>query len=80
MLVELMGSRLRAKALGWLFSHPDERFFVRQLQVLLTEDSTNLSRELARRGRECQQEDAHEQESEAEEDMRGVRGRVACAD
>lgn len=34
--------------LGWLFSHPDERFFVRQLSALLQEDSTNLSRELAR--------------------------------
>ena len=34
--------------LGWLFSHPDERYFVRQLTVLLGEDSTNISRELAR--------------------------------
>jgi predicted nucleotidyltransferase len=48
LLEHLLGSRLRAKLLGWLFSHPGERFFVRQLAVLLGEDSTNLSRELAR--------------------------------
>lgn len=34
--------------LGWLFTHPDERYFVRQLTTLLGEDSTNVSRELAR--------------------------------
>jgi predicted nucleotidyltransferase len=34
--------------LGWLFSHPDERYFVRQLTKLVNEDSTNVSRELAR--------------------------------
>jgi DNA-binding transcriptional ArsR family regulator len=49
-LESLLGSRLRAKLLGWLFSHPGERFFVRQLAGLLGEDSTNLSRELARLG------------------------------
>jgi len=48
MLTNLLGSRLRAKVLGWLFSHPDERYFVRQLTSLLKEDSTNISRELAR--------------------------------
>jgi predicted nucleotidyltransferase len=48
MLTELFGSRLRAKLLGWLLTHPDERFFVRQLAGLLDEDSTNISRELAR--------------------------------
>lgn len=48
LLERLLGSRLRAKLLGWVFSHPDERFFVRQLASLLDEDSTNLSRELAR--------------------------------
>jgi DNA-binding transcriptional ArsR family regulator len=48
MLEKLFGSRLRAKVIGWLFTHPDERFFVRQLTELLGEDSTNLSRELAR--------------------------------
>jgi predicted nucleotidyltransferase/predicted transcriptional regulator with HTH domain len=48
MLAQLFRSKLRAKALGWLFSHPDERFFVRQLEALLDEDPTNISRELAR--------------------------------
>ena len=48
MLAELMGSRARAKIIGLLFSHPDERFFVRQIEGLVGEDSTNLSRELAR--------------------------------
>lgn len=47
-LEHLLGSRLRAKLLGWLFSRPGERYFVRQLALLLGEDSTNLSRELAR--------------------------------
>lgn len=51
MLTRLFGSRLRAKALGWLMTHPDERFFVRQLTSILGEDSTNLSRELARLSR-----------------------------
>ena len=44
----LLGSKLRAKVLGWLFTHPDERYFVRQLTALVVEDSTNVSRELAR--------------------------------
>ncbi len=44
----LLGSKLRAKVLGWLFTHTDERYFVRQLTSLLKADSTNLSRELAR--------------------------------
>jgi predicted nucleotidyltransferase len=48
LLERLLGSRLRAKLLGWLLSHPTERYFVRQLAGLLGEDSTNLSRELAR--------------------------------
>jgi uncharacterized protein len=48
MLDYLFGSKLRAKALGWLFTHPDERFFVRQLSSLINENSTNMSRELAR--------------------------------
>ena len=34
--------------LGLLFTHPDERYFVRQLTTLVEEDSTNVSRELAR--------------------------------
>jgi len=48
MLETLFGSKLRAKVLGWLYSHPGERYFVRQLTALLKEDSTNVSRELAR--------------------------------
>jgi len=44
----ILGSKLRAKVLGWLFTHPDERYFVRQLTSLLKEDSTNVSRELIR--------------------------------
>jgi predicted nucleotidyltransferase len=51
MLQTILGSNLRAKALGWLFSHPDERYYVRQLTKLLNEDSTNVSRELARLGK-----------------------------
>lgn len=48
MLEILLGSGLRAKVLGWLFNHPDERYFVRQLTLLVKEDSTNVSRELSR--------------------------------
>ncbi len=48
LLPALLGSKLRAKVLGWLFIHIDERYFVRQLTALLGLDSTNLSRELAR--------------------------------
>ncbi|MCL5966986.1 MAG: nucleotidyltransferase domain-containing protein [Deltaproteobacteria bacterium] len=47
-LERIFGSRIRAKALGWLFTHPDESFYVRQLATTLREDSTNLSRELFR--------------------------------
>ncbi len=48
MLAELLVSKLRAKVLGWLFAHVDERYFGRQLAEILDEDSTNVSRELAR--------------------------------
>jgi predicted nucleotidyltransferase len=48
MLETILGSKLRVKVLGWLFTHPDERYFVRQLTSLLKEDSTNVSRELIR--------------------------------
>ena len=48
MLQQLLGSGLRAKLLGWLFGRPDERFFGRQVAGILNEDSTNVSRELAR--------------------------------
>jgi predicted nucleotidyltransferase len=47
-LEKIFGSRIRAKILGWLFSHPGESFFVRQMALLLEEDPTNLSREMAR--------------------------------
>jgi uncharacterized protein len=48
MLETLFGSKLRVKVLGQLFTHTDERYYVRQLAVLIGEDSTNVSRELAR--------------------------------
>jgi uncharacterized protein len=48
LLSGLFGSKLRAGVLGWLYTHSDERYFVRQLSELLKEDSTNVSRELAR--------------------------------
>ena len=48
MLSTLFGSRIRAKLLGWLMTHPDERYFVRQFTGLINEDSTNVSRELTR--------------------------------
>jgi len=48
LLDKLFGSKLRAKVLSWLLCHPDERFFVRQLETILGEDIANLSRELAR--------------------------------
>jgi predicted nucleotidyltransferase len=47
MLAELLGSNLRSKIIGWLFTHPDERYYVRGLARLLDVDSTNLCRELA---------------------------------
>lgn len=60
MIERLFGSKLRAKLLGWLMTHPQERYFVRQLTAILHEDSTNVSRELARLARmgllTCQQE------------------------
>jgi DNA-binding transcriptional ArsR family regulator len=47
-LETIFGSRVRARLLGWIFTRPDEAFFVRQLAALIKEDSANLSRELAR--------------------------------
>jgi predicted nucleotidyltransferase len=44
---KIFGSRIRAKILGWLFTHPDESFFVRQIALILKEDPTNVSREMA---------------------------------
>jgi predicted nucleotidyltransferase len=48
MLEKLLGSKVRAQVIGWLFTHPDERYYVRQLASLLDEDSTNVSRELSK--------------------------------
>lgn len=48
LLATIFGSKLRAKVLGWLFTHTDERYYGRQIAKLLNEDSTNISRELAR--------------------------------
>lgn len=48
MLELIFGSKLRVKVLGWLFANPEERYYVRQLTALVKEDSTNVSRELAR--------------------------------
>jgi predicted nucleotidyltransferase len=45
---KIFGSRIRAKILGWLFTHPGESFFVRQMALILKEDPTNVSREMAR--------------------------------
>lgn len=44
----IFGSRIRARILAWFFTHQDEDFFVRQLAIILREDPSNLSRELAR--------------------------------
>lgn len=51
MLSTIFGSRLRARVIGWMMTHSGEWFFVRQLTVILGENSTNLSRELARLAR-----------------------------
>lgn len=48
MLEQLLRSRLRARVIGWLFTHTDERYYVRHLTKLLDADSTNVSRELTR--------------------------------
>ena len=45
---KIFGSRIRAEILGWLFTHPEESFFVRQMALILKEDPTNVSREMAR--------------------------------
>jgi predicted nucleotidyltransferase len=45
---KIFGSRIRAKIFGWLFTHPDESFFVRQIALILKEDPTNVSREMAK--------------------------------
>jgi len=45
-LARLLGSKSRAQILTWFFSHPSERFYVRQLNSLLNIDLGLLSREL----------------------------------
>lgn len=50
-MAQLFGSKLRSRLIGWMMTHVDERFFVRQLTTILDEDSTNVSRELARLAR-----------------------------
>ena len=45
---KIFGSRIRAKLLGWFFTHPEESFFVRQIASIVKEDPTNLSREMAK--------------------------------
>ncbi len=47
-LDKIFGSRLRAKLIGWLFSHTEEKFFVTQLAELLDEKTASISRELSR--------------------------------
>lgn len=47
-LDNIFGSRVRAKLLGWFFTHVDERFFVRQLAPIIKEDPTNISREMTK--------------------------------
>jgi len=44
---KLFGSRIRAKIIGWFFTHVDEAFFVRQISYILKEDPTNISREMS---------------------------------
>lgn len=47
-LERLFGSRVRARLLGWVFTHPGEQFSVRQLAAAVGEDPTQVSRELSR--------------------------------
>jgi predicted nucleotidyltransferase len=51
LLDKLFGSKTRSKILNWLLLHPEERYFVRQLQSIIKEDPTNTSRELSRLGK-----------------------------
>ena len=43
---KLFGSKLRARLLFWFLSHPDEVFYVRQIEKILQDDVGNISREL----------------------------------
>lgn len=44
----IIGTKLRANLLSYLFSHPGESYYVRELAGLIQEDPGNLSRELRR--------------------------------
>jgi len=44
----LLGTKKQRKLLSYLFAHPKEDFYVRQLAVILNENPGNLSRELKR--------------------------------
>ena len=44
----LMSTKLRSKLLSYLFTHPGESYYVRELAGLINEDPGNLSRELRR--------------------------------
>jgi predicted nucleotidyltransferase len=44
----LLNSKLRRKLLTYSFTHPDEKYYVRELAHLINEDPGNLSRELKR--------------------------------
>ena len=46
MVSALFGSVLRAKAVGYLFGHPDEEFYVTQIANAVGEPVSNLSLEL----------------------------------
>jgi predicted transcriptional regulator with HTH domain len=44
----LLSSKLRRKLLTYSFTHPDGKYYVRELSHLINEDPGNLSRELKR--------------------------------
>jgi predicted nucleotidyltransferase len=44
----VFGTKLRQKVLGYFFTHPEQRFYVRELARLINEDPTNLGRELSK--------------------------------
>ena len=48
MLSYLVSSKLRRRLLAHYFTHPEEKYYVRELAVLLGLDSGNLSKELRR--------------------------------
>jgi predicted transcriptional regulator len=42
----LFGNKLRKKLFEYLFTHPEENFYLRELALNIEEDPGNLSREL----------------------------------